>query len=249
MIGFSRKGKHSTYYTYYFEKKEIPEEFHIDEDNIIGIGNFGVVLNGSIKTKNFSKPIAIKLIPLDIILPDENYIGLKTDGFGNICEIDDFLTEVEISKATGLNGITPKVLYSNIIDCKKYKCQPDSNLSLSGPYKIGVLIMEKFGISLENYILDEFDSFISIQQYILDEIEKLIIQIDKIPNILRFNIVSDIHYGNILIEPESKKIKLLDLYYPRHGESDHLLSLEESIETFKMKWKDALNYAESLKKK
>jgi serine/threonine protein kinase len=250
MISFSRKGKYGTKYIYSFDKKEIPSNFYIEEQNILGIGNFGVVLTGQLKkSRNFSKPIAIKLIPLDIILPDENYIGIKTDGFGNICETEDFLTEVEIATTTSKNGITPKVFYSKIVDCKKYECQPQSSLSLKKPDKIGILIMEQFGISLEKYILEEYDEFMLIQNDILEKIIQLIDQMNQIPNMHRFNIVSDLHYGNILIDPESKNIKLLDLYYPRHSDSDCFISLEEMIETFKNKWKDALQYAESLKKK
>ena len=83
---------------------------------------------------------------------------------------------------------------------------------------------------------------------IFQKIINYLIQIHQNPNI-KINVISDIHYGNILIDPDTMQIKLLDLFYPRHSDSEILLTLEESIETFQNKWQDALDYAESLKRK
>lgn len=246
MIRFSRKGKHKTLYTYSFLKNQIPDQYIVDENQILGIGNFGVVFGGQRKS-NETTEIAVKLIPLDVVIPDENYIGLITDGFGNICETDDFLKELEIANKTGQIGITPKVLFSKIIKCEEYKC-PKNKLALPRPKKIGLIIMEKFGVSLEKFILDQFEEFMTIEEIIFKQIESMICQIYKM-NDIHINVVSDIHYGNILIDPLTIKIKLLDLYYPRHSESETLLSLEESVEIFRNKWQDALDYAQSLKRK
>jgi hypothetical protein len=245
MIHFSRKGKHQTLYTYSFLENDLSDEFIINTNDWIGIGNFGVVLGGQTKS---GIPIAVKLIPLDVLLPDENYIGLTTDGFGNICEKEDFLKEIEIANLFGNLNIAPKVLDWKIVDCKEYIALPKNSLTLPCPKKIGVLIMEKFGISLEKYILDNFDLFMEKEKDIFQKIINYLIQIHQNPNI-KINVISDIHYGNILIDPDTMQIKLLDLFYPRHSDSEILLTLEESIETFQNKWQDALDYAESLKRK
>jgi serine/threonine protein kinase len=245
MIRFTRKGKHETYYTYSISKNDIPSEYVIDEKNILGIGNFGVVYSGTRIPEN--DPIAIKLIPLEVLIPDEIYLGYTTDGFGNICEIEDFEKEVEVSKILGEMNITPKIYFSKIVPLIHFQ-KPDNKLALKAPKWIGLIIMEQYGISLEKYIMDDMDLFRQNEKMILEQIRKYISQIEPIKENLSINVISDMHYGNILIDKDTNKIKLLDLFYPRLSEEEKSITFEETINLFETKWKDALTFIDSVEK-
>lgn len=187
---------------YYYCTKDIPEKFHIHQNDIIGTGRYGVVLGGFIEQyksgytalSKIRTPIAAKFIPLDVVVPSEKcLIGKKC-----IYSLLDFEKEVEYSKLFGDVGISPEVYFSGVLDISDYE-GPVSDK----PKKMGVIVMERFGISLEELKKDK--------KYLKEHEKEIMMAIEKKLKIL-FDmgfIHRDIHYGNILFD--DGKIKLIDL--------------------------------------
>ena len=234
-IYLHRKGKHNTTYTYIVSKNSIPEEYKIHPEDIVGVGSFGIVLSGCFK----DTPIVAKFIPLDVYVPDEMNFGIITDGFGKIFTTEDFKNDVDVATRYGDLGITPKVYYSKIIpviECIK----PNNKLALESPKYIGVIVMERFGTSLDQILKTHYSFFLENETEMQEEILDLL-KIIYNNNSLNIDLVSDVHFGNILVDIDKRKVKLLDLFYPNI--SDHNdLSWYDVEEAFYKSWNEYKNY-------
>jgi hypothetical protein len=222
-ICFKRNGKYNTLYKYCVKKSSIPKDFHIDDSYIIGEGSYGVVLPGTID----KIPIAVKLTPLDVPIPTVD-CGLKTDG-GDCIKYSkkEFEDEVKISKEFGDFGITPKVYFSDIVNLSEFHHpQLQDDTTLDKPEKIGVIILERFGKSLHEWMRTDIDTFLKYEQMIQNEVWKLEQELYKLGY---FNM--DSHFGNILFDQDSKSIKLIDLMLKKN-----VLSEKEIKQKFEEGW-------------
>jgi hypothetical protein len=222
-ICFKRNGKYNTIYKYCVKKSSIPKDFHIDESDIIGQGGYGIVLGGS-----FEKiPIAIKLTPLDVPIPTVD-CGLKTDG-GDCIKYTkkEFEDEVKISKEFGDLEITPKIYFSDIINLSEFHHpQLQDDTWLDKPEKIGVIIMERFGKSLSEWIKTDVETFLKYEDLIKKEVWNLTKELYKLGY---FNM--DTHFGNILFDKDLISIKLIDLMLKKNT-----LSEKEIKQKFEEGW-------------
>jgi hypothetical protein len=200
-ICISRNGKYYTNYKYCIEKTSIPQDYQIDDTDIIGSGSYGVVLGGRMNGKS----IAIKMIPLDVEIPNVD-CGLKIDGGDCLkYKTEDFKNEVDVSKTFGRLGITPIVYMSDIVDLSNFT-GPTSENRLSEPEKIGVIIFERFGKSLDQWIRYDSKVFMENEWLIKTQFRDFS---KEFFNLGYFNL--DSHFGNILFDDKTKKVKLLDL--------------------------------------
>jgi hypothetical protein len=223
-ICFKRSGKYNTLYKYCVKKSTIPKDFDIDESTILGQGSYGVVLAGTID----SLPIAIKFTPLDVPIPTVDDCGLKTD-LGDCSKYTkkEFEDEVKISKEFGDLGITPKVYFSEIVDLSEFHHpQLEEDAALDKPEKIGVIVLEKFGKSLSEWIRTDMDTFLKYEREIKDEVWGLLRELYKLGY---FNM--DTHFGNILFDQEKKEIRLIDLMLKKNT-----LSEMEVKKNFEEEW-------------
>lgn len=220
-ICIKRRGKHQVVYKYCIRKKDLPKETLIDESKILGEGQYGVVLGGMLD----GTPIALKIVPLDVDIPTVD-CGLKTDGGGceKYSEIN-FQTESKIAKEFGELGVTPKVYYSDILNISNFY-KPPSKDALDIPEKLGVMIMDRFGISLTDLVRDEPKIFLNERENIRVQILEYI---KLFYDLGYFNI--DTHFGNILYDVDTRKVKLLDLDLIENKEP-----LEEIIAQFNFQY-------------
>jgi len=207
-ICIKRSGKYDTKYKYCISEKDIPSEIIVDDENVLGMGSYGVVL--SAKAGNI--PLALKLVPLGVEIPTED-CGLKSDG-GDCLKysIQDFKNEINFAKQFGKIDVTPKVYFTEIVDLSKFKSKmnkksigPQEN-SLSQPEKIGVLVLERFGKSIHKMIQEDYKEFIENEDLIFN---KTLALIRKLYELGYFNM--DSHFGNILYDKDKKDVRLLDL--------------------------------------
>lgn len=224
---FTRYGKYNTKYKYCVDKNKIDKKFTIDENELIGKGSYGTVFGGKV----LNSPIAVKLIPLESYVPTED-CGLKIDN-GDCLKysMKQFNQEVKTAKKSGLLGITPEVYYSEVLNLSDYE-GPENKDALDPPENIGVIIFEKFGKSLEEWMKTDIDVFYQNENLIKKETEKLL---ENLFDYGFFNL--DTHFGNILFDPETKKVKLLDLDL-----KDNVLSWNE----IKSNFYDMFNFFKTL---
>lgn len=222
-ICFKRTGKYNTSYKYCVKKSSIPKDFHIDDSEILGQGSYGVVLSGSID----SLPIAIKFTPLDVPIPTID-CGLKTDlADCSRYTKKEFEDEVKISKEFGDLRITPRVYFSEIVDLSEFHHpQIDEDTALDKPEKIGVIVLERFGKSLSEWIRTDVDVFLKYEKEIKDEVWSLS---KELYNLGYYNM--DLHFGNILFDEKKRKVKLIDLSLKKNT-----LSKKEIKKRFEEGW-------------
>lgn len=203
-ICIKRKGKHDTEYKYCISEKKIPPEIVIDKSDVIGMGKFGVVLSAKIGKIS----LAAKIVPLEVEIPTED-CGLEKDN-GDCLKVSimNFKNEVKIAKKFGKLNITPKVYFDEITELYSFESniKNKSEKGLSEPTKIGILILERFGESLQKIIEKDFKEFVEHEKIML---EKLILLNKELYNLGYFNF--DTHFGNILFDKETKSLLLLDL--------------------------------------
>jgi hypothetical protein len=198
-ICFTRDGKHDTSYTYCIDTKNIHGKIEVDETNVLGQGSYGVVLGGKIGRI----PIAFKMIPIDVPIPTKD-CGLKSDG-GDCLKYteQEFKDEVEVAKQFGDLYMTPKLYYSDLIELSKFS-GPQNSDELDAPQKIGVMILERFGKSLQDWIKTDVGTFLNHEEQIYQENLNLLKDLHEMGY---FNM--DSHFGNILYDGQT--VKLLDL--------------------------------------
>jgi len=218
-ICFKRDGKHDTSYTYCIDSKKVNQEITIDESNILGQGSYGVVLSG----KMGRIPIAFKMIPIDVQIPTVD-CGLKSDG-GDCLKYteQEFKDEVEVAKQFGDLYMTPKLYYSDLIELSKFT-GPGKSDELDAPQKIGVMILERFGKSLQDWIKTDVNTFLNHEEQIYQENKNLLKDLYQMGY---FNM--DSHFGNILYDGQT--VKLLDLMPKKTN-----LTWEEVKEKIKDGW-------------
>jgi hypothetical protein len=222
-ICFKRTGKYNTKYKYCVKKSSIPKDFHIDETDIIGEGSYGLVLGGSID----SLPIAIKFIPLDVQIPTVD-CGLKNDG-GDCSKFTkkEFEDEVKVSKEFGQLGLTPKVYFSDVVDLSEFHHpQVEEDKALDKPEKIGVIVLERFGKSLSDWIRTDVDTFLKYEDIIKNDVWDLLKELYELGY---FNM--DNHFGNILFHDDTKGVRLIDLSLKKNP-----LSKKEIKKRFEEGW-------------
>jgi hypothetical protein len=227
-ICIKRKGKHETKYKYCISDSDLPEQLKVDEDQVLGQGSYGVVLGASVGEQD----LALKIIPLEVMIPSED-CGYVSDG-GDCIKFTklEFAKEVQVSKKFGELGITPVVLFSEIVNLSKFKAKPkDKEGLLPMPEKIGVIVMERFGMSLEKIILSKPEIYMENKDLIYRQTLKIL---KKIFDLGYFSM--DAHFGNILFETKSQKVKLIDL---------DLVPIQMSWEAVKQNFERSWEYFET----
>lgn len=222
-ICFKRIGKYNTSYKYCVKKSSIPKDFHVDDSEILGEGSYGVVLSGSIDFL----PVAIKFIPLDVPIPTID-CGLKTDlADCSRYTKKEFEDEIKISKEFGDLRITPRIYFSEIIDLSEFHHpQIEEDAALDKPEKIGVIVLERFGKSLSEWMRTDIDIFLKYEKEIKDEVWSLS---KELYNLGYYN--TDLHFGNILFDEKKRKVKLIDLSL-----KTNTLSKKEIKKRFEQGW-------------
>jgi len=200
-ICISRSGKYLTNYKYCIDRSSVPQDYEINDSDVIGTGSYGVVLGGRMD----GQPIAVKLIPLEVEIPNPD-CGLKIDGGDCLkYKVEDFKNEVDVAKTFGNLGITPVVYMSDIVNLSEFS-GPSYQNRLSEPDKIGVIIFERFGKALDQWIKTDPDVFVEKESLIKSRFKEFS---KEFYNLGYLNL--DSHFGNILFDDETNKVKLLDL--------------------------------------
>jgi hypothetical protein len=204
-------------------QESIPSKFVADANDLIGIGRSGVVVGG----KMDGIPIAIKVIPKDVFIPNED-CGLTTDPDCQIYDQKRFDIEVEQTKMLSKLGIVPELYYWDTVKLSDFEAS-DVKDALDQPESLFIMIMENFGHSLEYWLAKDENVFYknekSIKKQFFD-LMRLIYDIDY------FNM--DAHFGNILYDPRRDKVKLLDVvlenvFIPEKMDQETLLSVLEDM--------------------
>lgn len=114
-------------------------------------------------------------------------------------------------------GFTPKFYASDILDLSDFESSETSDKSLPKPNKIGIIITEEFGKSLRQWIQTDLSLFLQNE----DLIKKKVFDLNKkIYDLDYFNM--DGHFGNILYDPTSNDVRLLDVVMEEIDESNKL---------------------------
>lgn len=182
-----------------------PQNVRIDMSSKIGEGAYAVVYSG----KKDENDVVCKFQLLDVPIPTLKCQSYMDDDAGNCSTKSkkDFDEEIETAKFCESLGISPKVYYTDIYHAIDYA--PASFLKnplRQIPKYIGVIVMERFGISLAEYVKNSFDTFLdnerSLMNQYLDILGKLYDKgYDSFDN----------HFGNIVIDPTTLEIKFIDV--------------------------------------
>ena len=202
---FYRKGKHETTYKYCVralldDKNNVL--ITVDQNDVLGTGMIGTVLGG--KTMD-GEDVAVKLIPLDVPIPTED-CGLKSDMRDcQLFSLKDFKSESADSEYLGSLGITPKMYFSKVVDLIGF-AGPDSPDKLDQPNKLGVIVLERFGMSLKDLMRHYPTLFYLRETHIKDKTIQLT---RKLFDMGYQN--EDLHFGNILYDAGLNEVKLIDV--------------------------------------
>jgi hypothetical protein len=224
----TRLGKHNTRYQYCISKKSLPLDLIIPQPNqVLGSGRFGVVLSGKLKNETSYDSVALKIIPLDTFIPNED-CGLTSDPECRLYTRKNFDIEVKQSKLLSDYGITPRFIFSDVVDLATFS-GPDVKDSLQAPEKIGVILMEEFGQSLKYWIQNDLDLFLSREKQIK---RKVFEKAKQIYDLDYFNM--DMHFGNILYDSDKNDVRLLDVvmeevYVPEKMDDETFYSVLEDM--------------------
>jgi serine/threonine protein kinase len=177
----------------------------IDISDKVGEGAYAVVYAGKKETND----VVCKFQLLDVPIPSLDCQSSNDYELGN-CRTkskEEFDEEIETAKFCESLGISPKVYYTDIYDAIDYA--PPSVLKnplMQIPKYIGVIVIERYGISLAKYAKANFDGF-------LDNEMNLIKQYLDILSTLYDNGYDsfDNHFGNIVIDPSTLKMKFIDV--------------------------------------
>lgn len=198
-----RKAKYNSEYAFGINSKVLPEQLQIGENNILGVGKYSNVFGG-FYNENL---VAIKFIPLDTFIPCEDYGSLDDNKEkAYMFTKEDFEKEIFNTQHGIKIGISPNLFYFSIVDLTCYKAPKNIENPLHSPKKIGILVTENKGISLEEYISKNLEEFEDNQYIIKDKFIELVKKLFE----SGYKHV-DLHFGNVLIDPENLSMSLIDL--------------------------------------
>lgn len=194
-----------------FEKQKItycvdahfPQDVRIDMSSKIGEGSYAVVYAG----KKGPRDVVCKFQLLDVPIPS---LDCAPDYDARYCRTmskEEFDHEIETAIFCESLGISPKVYYSDVYDAIEYA--PSSSLKnpLKQPKYIGVIVMERFGISLAEYAKANMDVFLDNEKRLIKKYLEILGKLyDKGYDSF------DNHFGNILIDPITLQMKFIDVF-------------------------------------
>jgi superfamily II DNA or RNA helicase len=180
--------------TNYNIPKECIEQYeNIDIKKLVGSGLRGSVYKACKEDKDCK--YALKIIPLNVLIPSR-----ECDLEGNIDNCmkmseKEFGSEVKYTKKASELEIGPK-LYSSWM-CDNVKSQPHKK-----NIKMGFLLMDRLGISLEDYIKNY-----TINDDIIGILAKMYNKLGK--KMLKNNIYNhDLHFGNVMVDLDENYIPI-----------------------------------------
>jgi hypothetical protein len=185
-------------YRYCIKKDAIPQTIYVDTGTVLGQGSYGVALAGHY----MGNDVAVKLVPLDVKIPSNN-CSENINWCRSLTQAE-FQQEIDDSTKFGEADITPRVVYSNIVNLD----------SFSGPYqdvtkplRIGVLVTINNGISLNQYMDDFNRQFRENEPKLREQYFTLLQRLYD-----QFHLRNrDIHGGNILIDRRTVQLKFIDI--------------------------------------
>ncbi len=183
-----------------------PQDIKIDITDKVGEGTYGVVFGG----KKGNQEVVIKFQLLDVPIPTPEDCQSQRDyDDGNCFTMTKkaFEKEIETSQLCADIGISPLLLYSDIYDAidyspPKYLSNPFTKI----PKYIGVIVMERYGISLKQFIKTNPKKFLNNKKHF----EKQYLDILQTLHTTGYK-SHDHHFGNILVEPSSLNLKFIDM--------------------------------------
>lgn len=182
-----------------------PQDVQIDISDKVGEGAYAVVYAG----KKDTNDVVCKFQLLDVPIPSLDCQSSGDYDAGN-CRIktkQEFDEEIETVKFCESLGISPKIYYTDTYDAIEYA---PSRL-LKNPLKqipkyIGVIVMERYGISLAEYAKANFDAFLDNEMSLIKQ------YLDILSTLYDKGYDSfDNHFGNIVIDPRTLELKFIDV--------------------------------------
>ena len=195
--------------------------------NYLGKGTFGTVYDVLINNETNNGSYVVKAIPLDVIIPTDDCDVMDSSTFSN-CEMfseELFWKEANYAKLFGSIGVGPSVL--DIIICNETLQITEIDKK---QIKMGIIVMEKIGITLLEYA----ESW----PYIFEEnLPKILSLAKKKGYVVESNgyFLFDMHEENVLVVLDLKK-NVKDLYFIDFGDvedvEDEAINKEKTFNMF-----------------
>ena len=193
--------------------------------DFLGMGEYGVVYN--IDVLGSQTEFVVKAVPLDVIIPTLDCNLMDTSTWSDCIMVEEekkgeFTQEAKVAKIAGEVGAGPKVLTWFICNDTLQITKKDTH-----PIKLGIIVMEKIGISLEKYI----STYPNMLEENLDKIYKLVE--DKANKLEKKSgyILNDVHDGNILVTIDDDN-NVNDLFFIDYADVTEIREEGESGRTF-----------------
>lgn len=201
----------------YRVKLNFPDDISIDMVNKIGEGSGGVIYGG----KKGNKDIICKFQILDSPIPTKDCLTENDNKNRNCLSISKkkFKEEIKTAKLCASLKLSPKVYYTGTYKIIDYTPPPRLlKISLEKiPKYVGIIIMERYGVSLLQYIKSDKNLFFINQSMLINQYLHILKKLYK-----KGYTSHDNHFGNIVVDPSSLNMKFIDI----------------DLSRTKMKWED-----------